>query len=163
MYTKGHCGVSLLVYAPVGLGLFLSGNAPAAVTGGAVMLALAMVPDCDHGIPFIDHRGPTHTVAFAVVIGMLLGAGAVLFGTDSASGTQLRTASFLFAMGTLAVLSHLLADLLTPMGVAPFWPVSTRRYSLDITPAKDPTANNVLLGVGVAVTASGLYLLNAMA
>lgn len=163
MYTKGHCGVSLLVYAPVGVGLAIAGFPAAAFVGGALMLALAMVPDCDHSVPFVDHRGPTHTLAFALAVGALLGGGTALSGARLLGDSSVDVGLFAFAIGTLAVLAHLVADLLTPMGVAPFWPVSSRRYSLEMTPARDPIANNVLLGLGVLVTASGLYLLNAMA
>ena len=163
MYTKGHYGVSLLVYTPVGLGLSRLGYPAAAVTGGAIMLALAMLPDCDHGIPFVDHRGPTHSLLFALVIGALLGASASLFvdGTRVALGVE--ASAFGFAVGALAVVAHLLADLLTPMGVAPFWPLSSRRYSLDVTPARNATANNLLFGAGVAVLGGGVYLLTRFA
>lgn len=163
MYTKGHYGISLLVYAPVGVGLSVSGYPVAAVVGGALMLALAMLPDCDHGLPFVDHRGPTHSVPFALSVGALLGAVTALFvdGTPVALGVE--AGLFGFGVGTLAVVAHLVADLLTPMGIAPFWPVSARRYSLDVTPAKDPIANNLLLGVGVAATAGALFLLARVA
>lgn len=157
MYTKGHCGVSLLVYAPVGFALLLAGHAPAAFAGGATMLALTMLPDCDHCLPRLDHRGPTHTLPFALLVGAVLGAGAATV------APSLGAPLFAFAVGTLAILAHLLADLLTPMGVAPFWPVSARRYSLDLTPARDPRANNVLLGAGVLVTTTGLFLLGLIA
>lgn len=45
------------------------------------------------------------------------------------------------------------------MGVVPFWPASDRRYSLGLTTAKNPTANDVLLGVGTAVTLAGVWML----
>ena len=162
MYTKGHCGVSLLVYAPVGVGLTVFGHGPTALAGGVVMLVLAMLPDCDHCLP-VDHRGPTHTLAFALFVGLFLGTVAVTYAATPSSGAGLTTGLFAFAIGTLAVLAHLVADLLTPMGVAPFWPASNRRYTLDVTPAKDPRANNALLGVGAAVTIAGAYLLELVA
>lgn len=156
MYTKGHCGVSLLVYAPIGFGLLLAGYESAAFVGGTTMLGLTMLPDFDHGVPHLDHRGPTHTLLFALLVGALLGAGAAT--VVPGLGTPL----FAFAVGTLAILAHLLADLLTPMGVVPFWPLSTRRYSLQLTPARDARANYVLLGLGLVVTTTGLFVLGVV-
>ena len=52
MYKTGHWGASLLLYAPVGYAL--AGVRPAfAVVGGAVVLALARLPDIDHRLPLV--------------------------------------------------------------------------------------------------------------
>lgn len=161
MYTKGHCGVTLLAYTPVGFGLLLTGHESAAFTGGVIMLSLMMVPDCDHLLPSLHHRGPTHTLLFAILVGTLLGLGTAAF--VPYQGTPVEGGLFAFAIGSLAVVAHLMADLLTPMGIEPFWPVSNRRYSLELTSANDTTANYGLLGLGVLVTASGLYLLGGVA
>lgn len=156
MDTKGHVGVSLTAYAPVGFWLFRTGDERAALAGGAVVLALATLPDCDNSLSFLDHRGPTHSLLFALLVGLVLGlvAGIAAPGTASRAGS----AEFWFATGAFAVLAHLVGDVITPKGVAPFWPLSDRRYSLRITPARDPRANNVLLGVGLLVTAGGMLL-----
>lgn len=161
MYTKGHCGVSLLAYAPVGFGLFLAGYESAAFAGGAIMLGLTMLPDCDHGIPFLDHRGPTHTLLFALLVGGLLGVTTAALVPHR--GGRVGASSFAFAIGTFAIVAHLIADLLTPMGIEPFWPLSNRRYSLQVTTARNPSANNVLLGLGVLVTVTGFYLFGGIA
>ena len=47
---------------------------------------------------------------------------------------------------------HLLADVVTPAGLKPFWPVSDRRYTLDIVRADNPLANYGLLVLGVLAT-----------
>lgn len=161
MYTKGHFGVSLLAYAPFGFGLLLAGHESTAFAGGGIMLALVMVPDCDHGLPFVPHRGPTHTLLFALLSGAVLGVCAAIL--VPSRGALVGTGLFAFAIGTFAIGTHLIADLLTPMGIEPFWPLSSRRYSLQLTSARNPRANNVLLGLGTLVTAVGLYLLGVIA
>lgn len=153
MYQFGHYGIALLVYAPVGAALLARGHLLAAYLGGALMVATATLPDCDHRLPLVDHRGPTHSFAFALLVGGLFGAaGAVVDPVlRPAVGVDLR--AFGFALGTLSVLAHLLGDVLTPMGIRPFWPVSRRRFSLDVTPAKNPLANWTLFALGVFATA----------
>lgn len=161
MYTKGHCGVSLLAYAPVGIGFLLAGHESAALAGGATMLALTMLPDCDHAVPFVDHRGPTHTLLFAFSVGAVLGVATATVRPDS--GTSVEPSLFAFALGTFAIVSHLIADVLTPMGIEPFWPLSRRRYTLELTTARNQRANHLLLGLGVLITAAGIYLVGAIA
>lgn len=161
MYTKGHCGVTLLSYAPVGFGLLISGHESAAVAGGGIVLALMMLPDCDHVVPSLEHRGPTHTLLFALLVGAVLGVCTAVAAPDP--GTRFGASAFGFAAGTFAIVAHLIADVLTPMGIQPFWPVSRRRYSLEVTSARNRTANDVLLGLGVLVVTTGLYVLGGIA
>lgn len=161
MYTKGHLGVALLAYAPIGFGLILAGHESTAFAGGAAVLALTMLPDCDHVLPFLAHRGPTHTLLFALLIGAVLGASTATIVPDRSA--RVVASAFAFAIGTLAIVAHLIADILTPMGIEPFWPLSRTRYSLQLTSARNQTANYALLGSGVLVVASGLYLLVGIA
>jgi inner membrane protein len=157
MYRRGHLGVSLLVFAPVGLGLVAFGRPDLAVVAGGTMLWLSMLPDCDHRLPLISHRGPTHTLAFALVVGAV--GGGVGFGAASALGVDpTRVAAFGFAVGALAVLAHLLADALTPAGVPLLWPLSGRDFSVYLTRADNSLANHVLLAVGVCVTAAATFV-----
>jgi len=153
VYRAGHLGVSLLVYAPVGFVLVLLGRPDLAVLGELCMLSLATLPDTDHRLPLVSHRGPTHTVAFAVLVGLGVGVVGWVLGGQPAPVTSSELAVFGFAVGTLAVLAHLLGDVLTPMGIAPFWPLWDRRFTLRLTRADDTLANYALLALGVFVTA----------
>ncbi|WP_336359467.1 metal-dependent hydrolase [Haladaptatus sp. ZSTT2] len=152
MYATGHYGAALLVYAPLGVALALSGQFELAVFGGAGMLALATLPDIDIRTPLIPHRGPTHTVLFALLVGAGLGWVTLRL-------TNLTLATFGFLVGTLSITSHLLADWITPMGIKPFWPLSRRSYSLGLTTAKNPVANYLLFGLGVFVTVVALLVI----
>jgi inner membrane protein len=165
--------VGLLVYAPVGYALLVSGRSGLALVGGALLVALAMIPDIDMRVPGATHRGASHTLLCALCVGTGLGAVGWLL-ADAIGGSRARIAegvvldvtpvspielgAFGFLVGALVICSHLLADLLTPMGIAPFWPVSSKRYSLGLTTAANPIANVLLLGLGVLATAGVLLL-----
>ena len=153
MYQLGHYGIALLVYVPVGAALVSAGHVFAAYVGGAVMVGTAMLPDCDHSLPLVDHRGPTHSLPFALLVGGVFGVAgsAVAPVVDGTLGVD--PAAFGFALGTLSVLMHLLGDVLTPMGIRPLWPLSRRSYSLNVTPAKNRAANYGLFALGVFATA----------
>jgi inner membrane protein len=152
MYRLGHSGAALLVYAPIGLVLLLAGRPRLAITGGAISLALAPLPDVDQRIPFVKHRGVTHTLAFAVAFGSVVGAAGLAVGLDGGVGTAVEFATVGFVVGTAVIVSHLLADVITPMGITPFWPVSRRHYSFGVCRADNVVANYALLGLGVAAT-----------
>lgn len=153
MYRTGHLGVSLLLYAPVGLVLVASGQPDLAILGEVGMVSLAMLPDADHDLPGISHRGSTHTVAFALLVGGILGTVGWVLDGQPASIWASEIALFGFGIGTFAIVAHLVGDLLTPMGITPFWPVWTRNFTLGVTRADNTIANYALLGLGVFVTA----------
>jgi inner membrane protein len=163
MYRTGHLGISMLVFAPIGYLLLVAGAPLAALVTGGVMLWLAMLPDVDHRLPLISHRGVTHSLLFAIVIGSAFGGvgfGLVQVGGDAIalellgvdSFGNLGIVTFGFAVGFLAVGSHLLGDILTPAGVNLFWPIQTP-FSLNLTSADDTLANYGLFVLGVASVA----------
>ncbi|ELZ01141.1 membrane-bound metal-dependent hydrolase [Natrialba chahannaoensis JCM 10990] len=158
MYQVGHYGAALLVYAPLGTAVAVGGYEGLALIGGFVTIALSTLPDFDQRVPMLEHRGPTHTVGFALLVGILVAAAAAVLVGQSAPFVGLGLIAFAFAVGTLAIISHLFADVITPMGVRPFWPLSGRHYTLDVTRAANPIANYVLfgLGVGAVVCAVGI-------
>jgi inner membrane protein len=173
VYRPGHVGVTLLVYAPVGYLLLVDGRGTLAVLGGAIAVALAMIPDFDIRLPGVSHRGATHTLLFALCVGAALGAigwaianaiGGVSLPLGEGVGVRtdrvssVRLGVFAFSIGALTVCSHLLADVLTPMGIAPFWPVSSKRYSFDVVKASNTVANVVLFVLGVSVTLGVLWI-----
>lgn len=158
MYKTGHIGAALLVYSPIGLSLLLVGFDELAVLGGVGMVALASLPDCDHRLPIIAHRGPTHSVVFALLIGGVLGIAGFASGEALASVPALTMGVFGFGIGTLAVLSHLAADCVTPMGVRPLWPLSRWHYSANLVRANNPIVNYLLFAIGIAAATAALVL-----
>lgn len=175
----GHLGAALLAYAPVGLALVDTGTLALAAVGLSVAVSLTMVPDYDQRVGFVSHRGVTHTLLFAVLVGVLVGGAAGVLGgavgltiegpvapfgvaaPGSVLGVDLAPlAVFGFLVGTLTTLSHLGADVLTPSGVPLLWPLSDYRFSLGLFTADTTAANYGLLVAGVLATlgwASALF------
>ncbi|MFA9416782.1 metal-dependent hydrolase [Natrinema sp. HArc-T2] len=158
MYQTGHYGGALTAYAPLGTFVALMGYGEIAAVGGLVCVALSTLPDFDHRLPLIDHRGPTHTILFALAVGAGLATLAAVFVDASSPFVDVGINAFAFLVGVASISSHLLADALTPMGIRPFWPFSRRRYSFAVTTAANPVANYGLLGLGLAATLAGLSI-----
>ena len=152
MYLLGHVGISLLLFAPLAGGLLSTGHPWLALPTGLLLVALAPLPDLDTYTDRLDHRGSTHTVWFAVGVGGLVGlAAAGVLETGSISSQSLptvETAVWFGGVSTLAVLGHLAGDLVTPMGLWPFRPVSDRHVTADLTPSKSPRANRLCFAAG---------------
>lgn len=156
MLKSGHYGAALLLYAPVGF-VLLSTDPVAALLAGVGVLALARVPDYDLHVPWISHRGPTHTLLFALLFATAL-AGTAFVVTDHLGLEPYPAVHLTAAVGAISAGSHLLADALTPYGVPLLWPLSDRRFSLDLAVSTNPIANYGLLVVGVGLTAAVAYL-----
>ncbi|PSP99537.1 metal-dependent hydrolase [Halobacteriales archaeon QS_4_70_19] len=159
MHATGHYGMALLVYAPVGY-VLLGVDPLLAFLGGAGVVALATLPDVDLSLPFVPHRGPTHSLLFLALVAGALGAAgwAVGQGSWQPIGGSVRTALFAAGIGLLGVGSHLLADMLTPMGVNLFWPIPAKPFTLALTRADDTLANYALLGLGALAAAAVLLV-----
>lgn len=156
MYRTGHLGVSLLVFAPIGYLFVAAGDPLAALITGAVLLWLVMLPDVDHRVPGIRHRGPTHSVLFAALVGGVFAAVGALLAEGISMIDQPRLSGFGFFVGFTAIGAHLLGDVLTPAGVTLFWPWQ-RAFSLSLTRADNTLANYGLFLLGLfAVAAAGV-------
>ena len=166
MYRKGLYGVSLVVFAPLAFVLVTLGRADLAVVTGGTMLWLTMLPDVDHRLPGVPHRGPTHSLVFAALVGAVFGGVGVALTTVAtgstpsfatvASGASLAAVGF--ATGVLTVVAHLVGDALTPAGVNFFWPFSDRTYTLGLWRADNTIANYGLFAVGIFATGAAAYL-----
>ncbi|GAB7010451.1 metal-dependent hydrolase [Halorubrum trueperi] len=155
MHEKGHIGAGLLLYAPFGFIVAALASLELAAAGGVAVASMAMVPDLDMKTPLVKHRGITHTVWFAVLVGFGFGALGALVGLEEGILATILFSIIAFGFGTLTIISHLVADALTPMGVRPFAPVRDDKFTLNWFKAANPIANYALLGLGglVAVAA----------
>jgi len=156
MYQYGHYGAALLAYAPVGLVVAGTGNAEAAILGGVAAAGLSTLPDVDHRLPLVEHRGPTHTVWFGLAVAITTGVLGVVAGGQRGPLAAMGLGALGFVVGELAVGSHIAADALSPAGVEPFAPLRTDWYSADLVRAKNPVANVALLVLGVLTAALAL-------
>lgn len=127
MATLGHVAVGVVAAR-------WRASRPEAPPLAASMLglsALSVLPDADFvafmvGIPYphpFGHRGMTHSLLFAVFVGLFV-----------ALGLRLRRRPVLLdaLLATLVVASHGVLDAMTTggLGVEFFWPVDTHRYFL---------------------------------
>lgn len=162
MHREGHVGAALLAYAPIGAVTLGAGFDDLAIFGALAAVGLAMAPDIDLRIPGIQHRGITHTVWFALAVGSLGAIAGAYVGASEGVLAALGLAVWGFLVGAITIGAHVFADALTPAGVRPFAPYRDRAYSFAIARASNPIANYVLLGIGVAAIAAGLWLSNTV-
>ena len=190
MHRRGHVGMALLAYAPVGFVLLRERQLGLALLGLIGVLLVEPLPDSDFWLPGLSHRGTSHSLLAALVVGGVIGAlswvigdrvavllANALAGLDTTTvgifaglfqwtAEQLRAldgqvlATVGFAVGAFGVFVHLLADALTIAGIRPLLPLSRWRLSLTSLRADSPVANNALLGLGVLVLA-GVFLATA--
>jgi len=151
MYRPGHHGAAMLAYAPVGGVVAALGFELLALCGGALVVGTTMVPDYDRRLDWLDRRGPTHTVWFALVFGVFTGAVAAVVGPVVLGLGPLVVFAVGFVLGAFAVAIHIVADALTPPGVRPFAPLSEVTYAFEVQFATSAHGNYALLGVGVLV------------
>ncbi|WP_432508162.1 metal-dependent hydrolase [Halorubrum ezzemoulense] len=156
MYRKGHVGASLVVYAPFGFLVTALLSIEAGLVGAAGAASTAMVPDLDMRVPVVRHRGITHTVWFALFVGVVLGSVGLAVGLQRGLAEALLFGAAAFLFGAVTIVSHILADALTPTGIRPYAPVRDTEYSLDLFTAVNPFANYGLLGLGGVVVAVAL-------
>jgi inner membrane protein len=146
MHRWGHVGAALLAYAPAGAAATAVGDPALAVLGAVVAVAVSTLPDADEFLP-VEHRGPSHTVWFVA------GCALVAFGIGAAAGRLVGRPTALPTVAAAAVglslTSHLLADVITPMGIRPFHPLSSWHHSLGLTPARNRRANAAFLAAGI--------------
>jgi inner membrane protein len=124
MASLGHVAIGMAAARLSG-----DGRRPRALSMAA-WSALSMLPDADVvgfslGVPYGDpwgHRGATHSLAFALGVGSLIGLAA------ARRFRQPLARTLLFTVTVLA--SHPLLDMLTDggLGCALFWPVDLTRY-----------------------------------
>lgn len=170
MYKWGHVGLGCLVYSPLCFVLVSSELYVAFALCGVTVQFWALCPDIDRRLAFLDHRGYTHTLFAAVLAGLVTAVVAVaLHAVDVVPATVLAgrgldlsapelVGGLGFLLGVLGVTSHLLGDLLTPMGIAPVAPVSNATLSLELCKARNRVANAVFLAVGLCALGVALVL-----
>lgn len=169
MHRPGHLGLSLSLYAPATYLLVLHDSTTVWGLGLAGLVFWSYAPDVDVHLP-IPHRGPTHTLLAAAVAGVLTAAAGVYLASRGLGGGEFgvaeipavpAAATIGFFVGALGVVSHLLGDWLTPMGVRPFWPFHDGSYSLELVGADNVAANQLLSLAGAAlVTVAYVSALN---
>lgn len=114
-------------------------------------LLAARLSDIDQRLPFVLHRGPTHTVWLGTILGAT--AGVTLYGILPLVGRSLLVVVLLTLL--IGVLAQLVAGAITPAGIRPFWPLRERGLALAIVRIENWIANvgRLVLGVLALVAA----------
>lgn len=158
MYREGHVGAALLAYSPLGFLVAALGEPVLALAGAVGSAGLGLLPDLDQYLPLGRRRGVTHTLWFALNVGVVAAGFAGAAAADAGLLAVLAGALFGFLVGAIAIVSHVVADALTPPGVEPLWPLEGRTY--DYAPAWASTrhGNYLVLSVGAEATALALLV-----
>ncbi len=168
MYKNGHRGVALLLMAPLTATLGLVGL-------GMSLLAVAVcrLPDLDHDYDWLAHRGPTHTLWFALGVAALVAAGGYLGVSALPVDVPARPVALLVAATVfLGLVSHLFADALTvgrgDHAIRPFSPLSTQPMRFGLVRANSRRANGFLLvggilsqGLALGLSAAGPFVIGS--
>ena len=159
MYKRGHLGIAMLTLAPITFWLVTAGYPAFAALVAGTVLYLSMLPDVDHRLPLVSHRGPTHSLLFAAVVGGVFAGAASLVGPALSVPVpgDVSMVAFGFLLGFGTVVAHLLGDVITPMGVNFLWPYP-KRWSLSLTPADSAPWNWGLFALGVFALAGAVVL-----
>lgn len=153
MYREGHIGFNALLYAPFVPLVSRYWSLELAVVGAVLAIGLANLPDIDQPLPRIRHRGPTHTLWFALLVGLAAGVGTAL--VVPSTPVDFR---FGFVVGTASILAHLAGDIVTPMGISPLAPLSRTHVTLDWFKSKNGRINKSVLFVGTVALLGSLLL-----
>ncbi|PNX47268.1 MAG: hypothetical protein BV457_06035 [Thermoplasmata archaeon M9B1D] len=139
MHAKGHFGLTLFILSLIGLPI---GFGPENLMIFIIFLSaiLSSLPDIDIKIG-ISHRTVTHSLLFAIIIGILFG---ILLGYSSG----LLYGFLGFIAGFLAIVIHMLGDLMTFQKFNPLWPFKQNYLSYGLFEAKSKAANNIFFVLG---------------
>ena len=187
MNTRGHTGVSLLLFSPVLLIMMLLELYMFAFIAAVSLPALArlMIPDRDQNLPFVRHRKHTHTLWAAPIVGLLFApvfylshpvmtTGLSLMMsvldasqlapfisavlTEATATNALVFAAFGFVLATYDTLAHVLADSLTFFRVQPLYPFRETRRGLGLFGWDNTIANSGAFILGSLTFALALII-----
>ncbi|QLG50289.1 metal-dependent hydrolase [Natrinema halophilum] len=162
MHREGHLGIGLLLYSPISYLLLISDAQMGWGLGLAAVCFWGFAPDLDLKLP-IKHRGPTHTIWAAIGTGLItaiVAIGFLILGVPDTQSISIFVAWIVLAffIGALGVVGHLLGDAITPMMIRPLRPYSDKKCGLNLTKAKNETANQALLVTGAGFLTGSIFL-----
>jgi len=158
MYARGHIGLTLLILSLLMLPFRENENAFLLIV---LASGVSTLPDIDlkwqrWGLP-VRHRGVTHSVLFALLIGFLIGE-VFYYGYETTSWFVTG-----FMSGFLGIICHLIGDSFTFHSFKPFWPFSNIKVAFGFCRASDKKVNKNLMMLGglafilyILVTIEGL-------
>ena len=166
MHRTGHVGIGL---AGAGMVLLLLPVWPGILVAWGVVVTCNL-PDIDMKTRWLTHRGITHTVWFAFIIGIgggLVTVWGVSYGieaipqiihvTEAVPKHAGSTAGVAVGGGLwIGICLHVAGDALTVTGVTPLAPVTNHRVTIGVTTADSWWWNVGLAVVGVTIFAGSI-------
>lgn len=167
MHSEGHAGSMLLLYAPFAFMLAYIGEYVYLGIGFMLLGTMPMVPDIDMKLP-IKHRGWTHTIWFAIFLGVMnvIIVSAIYFYSGRIPQSEFYPLLlFGFFVGNMWVFGHLIGDYITPMGIKILYPLRKRSYRAKFlffpVRASNEPANYIFMVLGTVIfflsVGAGLY------
>lgn len=161
MNREGHYGLNAILSIPLVLGSSALVNEQMALLIAAIAVGTATWPDVDLKLPIVSHRGITHTVWAVGAVALLMGVATMQLGIMIGSSPVVLF-SFGAAAGLVGIGGHLLGDVMTPMGLRPFHPFSSTRYSLGWFRADNDIANFGFLLTGLGALTAAILLVRGV-
>lgn len=182
MHKEGHIGIGLIIYSFFTVIFLLLDMINTALIFGIIFIFLSYHPDIDLKIqrktsflrnkylkaviPFLSnllnatkHRKITHTIWYALLWGLIISSFSFIYFSNYETLPRMILSITGFIIGFLGIISHLLGDILTPMGIKPFYPVKNKNYTLDKVKAKNKYANFSFLFLGIIINIIVIYVL----
>ncbi|WP_227379088.1 metal-dependent hydrolase [Haladaptatus halobius] len=191
MYRHGHIGIALLFLAPISYALILRNQIALAGLLTLGILIIEPLPDNDHWIPGLSHRGVSHSLLAAGIVGLLCAGFGWLLGryltvpfahwlqatilpVTKVSAIAIMTEQLAtltpgtlvglgFIVGFLGICVHLAGDIITVSGIQPYLPFSRQRISLTNLRAASTLANTVFLLLGLLAMGTVIFALSPLA
>lgn len=131
MRREGHIGLNMVLASPIIAYLGFVFSMKHVIVFGVIMFFMSPLPDIDiklGRIPFvpITHRGITHTVWFALILGGFFSF--LIYRLEYSSAMIIVG----FLGGFIGITGHLLGDLVTPTGINYTPPITSSKTSLNL-------------------------------
>ena len=148
MNPLGHFGIVLFVFGFAIFGLVARDKMRAAKIITVTALVMGIAPDIDLHVVQLSHRGLTHTIWAALLTGGVLALIAYCFEPLALTGKR-EESRYGFITGFGGICTHLAGDVITPMGIKPFYPLLTKPHTFDFIYSNNGPANLAVLAVGI--------------
>lgn len=158
MLKSGHMGLNAVLSLPICYAIMYFYSMNLALLFLFVSAAIAPLPDIDKKLESItdkrdlkifgyeiniEHRGSTHSVYFALILGIALASFSLLI-----NGLDYRYSLVLFFAGFLAITFHTIGDIFTPTGIN-YAPPITSNKSLNWFKYDNALANVSSYSIGI--------------
>lgn len=180
MYGNGHRGLNAIIGTALGLAFFQFTPSPFAfLLTVFTVVGVASLPDIDiHFDPQlahsssssivtaapINHRGITHTVLFAAIVGVLWGGVFIFLSSYLRPVLYIAPSIHLGIIAGVAgftgIVGHILGDVVTHRPLRLFWPLTDAQYAVGLFQSRHTAVNRTLWYLGQFTLVLGLLFVS---